>query len=247
MQVAPILTRRTLELLKGRIAQTVFDQLAGLSEKTFTLFQQYSSLDVQTMENKFPEFSLKYMPYRIALLQTLPLFLGESNFNHKYIKLIKEIEEEILKQASLKSLPIEKTRQVYSEYREFLEHATSLNLQKGISLGLVQDFPLYLESLLMSATEFDFSFSIYLMAVLGEIDFSPKEKHLFLLDKSLDRLKDLRNCLVHLETDQTKSVKGHTQVERKNLFSLAGSWSNDDTKEILAAIKEGCENIDAEW
>lgn len=110
---------------------------------------------------------------------------------------------------------------------------------RGSIVAQVQQF-------LISSTEFDLLFTTLLLVLLDEIPEPPKDKLLLVAEMSSKKIADFEVSFETLEA-LSSDYPSPEEMPRENLFRLAGIVSNEETEQILAAIEENCERIDAEW
>ena len=247
MQVAPVLTRRTIELLGEYVEKRVYIQLLDRYASSIKFFEAFANDDLQTMKDSFPLYSHRYFPYRVEMIKVVVLLLGKTRFEERYLALLDQIEDEIVHRAAAKSVSPEELRSIYTRYQNLFRRMWDLfPLQTASSLAQT-NLQADIEKLLTVSTQFDFGFTVLNLALLDEVRCESKEKLSFLLEISSQKIDEFVASCAQLEQGLLSPATERVASARRRLASLAGAIEKTEAQSVLAAVEADCERVDAEW
>jgi hypothetical protein len=241
VQVAPVLTRRTIDLLKEHIEERVYLQIVEWYESSLGIFDLFLRNDLATMKRTFHFYSQKFFPHRVAFIQILMLLLGKEMFEQKYLELLRTIEEEILARAARKSISPDGVRSIYTRYEDLFTRVWNIFSRQIPHLHVVeQDFQANVDDWVTASTQFDFGFTALNLVLLDEVKCESKAKARFLLGITSEKLDDFVSLWVQLERILISAPARH-------LYSFAGAIKTEEAQAVIAAIEQNCEKVDVEW
>lgn len=246
METTPIMTRRTVELLRGHMVQNIIEQLSLWCDSTTQLCTSYLSQDISRIRDTLPEYAREYFPRKITLAKTLVMVLGESNLKEKYLQTMKQLEEDIFKKIEQKSLPPELISSTFQRYDRLFQRILSGPLTKESAPITNGNIVSQIQQFLIFSTEFDFLFTTLILALLDEIPEPSNDKLQLIAEMSSKKILEFETSYETLNL-LLGGRPSHEEISRKELFLLAGTISDKETEKIITAIEESCERIDAEW
>lgn len=246
MQVAPVLTRRTVELIGEFVERSVHAQLVEWYDSSLRLFDSFLARDLTTMDNTFDESAQRFLPYRIALAQFLFLLLGKTSFEAKYLALLEEARGEILSYAAEKSVPAERLQAVYARYEVLFRGIWDAHSGQLLTPPVPEQLQPRIDQFLITSTQFDFAFTALNLALMDEVHCDEKEKLMLLLNLSSEKIGQFEKSFTELK--QSLGAQSPTRNSQRDLLlQLAGSISKEEADAVLKVINKDCERIDAGW